>query len=136
MRSRDEIRVGVSLSLSGEFQLQGQDALRGVRLWFDYVARDGGIALGHSRSRRSPRLIVYDDGSKTERAKDNVLRLLTKDGLVIQGVSFSQNVQKALGKILQRMSTDPSTRSSSCSASKESSGWMCRRSGSIGVDRG
>jgi ABC-type branched-subunit amino acid transport system substrate-binding protein len=48
MRSRDEIRAGVSLSLSGEFQLQGQDALRGVRLWVAYIERDEGIALGHS----------------------------------------------------------------------------------------
>jgi hypothetical protein len=28
-------------------------------------------------------------------------------GLVIQGVSFSQNVQKALGTIVQEVSTDP-----------------------------
>ena len=28
-------------------------------------------------------------------------------GLVIQGVSFSQNVQKALGTILQQVSSDP-----------------------------
>jgi hypothetical protein len=28
-------------------------------------------------------------------------------GLVIQGVAFSQNVQKALGTILQQTSTDP-----------------------------
>jgi hypothetical protein len=28
-------------------------------------------------------------------------------GLVIQGVSFSQNVQKALGKILQQVSMEP-----------------------------
>ena len=28
-------------------------------------------------------------------------------GLVIQGVSFSQNVQKAIGTILQQISTDP-----------------------------
>jgi hypothetical protein len=29
-------------------------------------------------------------------------------GIVIQGVTFSQNVQKALGTILQQVSTDPS----------------------------
>ncbi len=29
-------------------------------------------------------------------------------GLMIQGVMFSQNVQKALGTILQQISTDPS----------------------------
>lgn len=30
-------------------------------------------------------------------------------GLVIKGVSFSQNVQKALGTIVQQVSTDPPT---------------------------
>jgi len=29
-------------------------------------------------------------------------------GLIINGVSFSQNVQKALGTIVQQISTDPS----------------------------
>jgi hypothetical protein len=29
-------------------------------------------------------------------------------GLLIQGISFSQNVQKALGTILQQVSTEPS----------------------------
>jgi hypothetical protein len=29
-------------------------------------------------------------------------------GLIINGVSFSQNVQKALGTILQQISTEPS----------------------------
>jgi hypothetical protein len=28
-------------------------------------------------------------------------------GLVIQGVAFSQNVQKALGTVLEQVSTDP-----------------------------
>lgn len=32
---------------------------------------------------------------------------LNLSGLVIQGVSFSQNVQKALGTIVQQISTDP-----------------------------
>ncbi len=57
-------------------------------------------------------------------------------GLVIQGVSFSQNVQKALGTILQQVSTEPSIyKVELCSASRESSGWRCRRSGSIEADR-
>lgn len=29
-------------------------------------------------------------------------------GLVVQGVSFSQNVQKAIGTIVRQVSTDPS----------------------------
>jgi len=30
-------------------------------------------------------------------------------GLVIQGVAFSQNVQRALGQIVEQVSTDPPT---------------------------
>jgi len=36
------VRVGVSLSLSGAFRLQGEQALSGLRLWTDYVADEGG----------------------------------------------------------------------------------------------
>jgi len=64
MRSRDEIRVGVSLSLGGE--------TRGALMF-------------------QPNQRVTVDLS----------------GLVIRGVTFSQNVQKALGTILQQMSADP-----------------------------
>lgn len=52
---------------------------------------------------------------------------------LIQDVSFSQNVGRSCRRCPP---TRPSTRSSSCSASRASSGWMCWRSGSIGADRG
>lgn len=32
-----EVRAGVSLSLSGAFGLQGEQALNGLRLWVEYV---------------------------------------------------------------------------------------------------
>ncbi len=53
-----EFVVGVSLSLSGAFGLQGRDALNGIKLWADHVEREGKIAL---------RLIACDDDSKAER---------------------------------------------------------------------
>ena len=40
--------------------------------------------------------------------QSNELVTVDLSGLVIQGVSFSQNVQKALGTILQQVSTEPS----------------------------
>ncbi len=68
MSVRAEILAGASLSLSGRFRLQGEEALNGVRLWVDYVAPLFRL-----------RLTVYDDGSRSELAKDNILRLLTQD---------------------------------------------------------
>ena len=53
-------------------------------------------------------------------------------GLVIQGVSFSQNVQKAIATILQQVSTDPPVYKVELLFSfRGSSGWKCPRRGSI-----
>jgi hypothetical protein len=58
-------------------------------------------------------------------------------GLVVQGVSFSQNVQKALGTILQQMSTDPSVYKVELLFSfKGVKRVDVPRSGSMGADRG
>jgi branched-chain amino acid transport system substrate-binding protein len=65
---RREIRAGVSLSLSGRFRLQGQAALNGIRLWVEYA-----------RPLLPLRLTVYDDGSRADRLRENLLRLLTRD---------------------------------------------------------
>jgi hypothetical protein len=51
--------------------------------------------------------------------------------LTIQGVQFSQNVQEALGTVLEQTSLTPrSIASSSCSASKASNGWRYQRNAS------
>ncbi|HYN22167.1 MAG TPA: ABC transporter substrate-binding protein, partial [Thermoanaerobaculia bacterium] len=68
MSALSEILAGVSLSLSGRFRLQGQEALNGIRLWVDQTSPF--LPL---------RLIVLDDESRSEQARENVLRLLTRD---------------------------------------------------------
>ena len=49
-------------------------------------------------SRRAPQLVVDDDGGKTERAKDNVLRLLAKDGVSLEG-PHDPRLRPSLGEI-------------------------------------
>ncbi|MBI4589044.1 MAG: amino acid ABC transporter substrate-binding protein [Candidatus Rokubacteria bacterium] len=65
-----EILVGASLSLSGTFRLQGEQALNGLGLWADHVAGEGRI---------QPRVLALDDRSRASLAKENVLRLLTHE---------------------------------------------------------
>ena len=74
-----EVRSGVSLSLSGAFGLQGEQALNGLRLWVEYVRGEGGLPLGPAGSRLPLRLLALDDRSQAKLAKENVLRLLTHD---------------------------------------------------------
>src|SRR5207302_5010668 len=78
MCSRSEVTVGLSISLTGRFRLQGQQALQGIRLWQSYINAQSGIALRNGK-RRSVRLIWYDDRSQISCARENVLRLLRED---------------------------------------------------------
>ncbi len=68
MSAQNEILAGASLSLSGRFRLQGQEALNGIRLWVDHV-----------RPLLPVRLIVRDDGSRSDQTKENARLLLTED---------------------------------------------------------
>ncbi|MBI4380770.1 MAG: amino acid ABC transporter substrate-binding protein [candidate division NC10 bacterium] len=68
MSASSEVVAGVSLSLSGRFRLQGQAALNGIRLWVDQTSPF--LPL---------RLIVLDDESRSEQAREHVLRLVTRD---------------------------------------------------------
>ena len=43
--SRPEITIGLSVSLSGKFHLQGQQTLDGARLWQSYINAQGGIVV-------------------------------------------------------------------------------------------
>src|SRR6266498_1273575 len=54
--SDNEIRIGLSVSVSGRFQLQGQQALNGILLWESCANAQGGISV-NGGMRRSVRLI-------------------------------------------------------------------------------
>jgi branched-chain amino acid transport system substrate-binding protein len=101
------VLAGVSVSITGEFRRQGQDALNAIRLWAEHVERAGGIAVGDGGPRQPVRLILLDDGSRTERAKDNILRLLRDDRVDLVLGPYSSKltlaaaaITEASGKIL------------------------------------
>ena len=75
----EKITVGISISLSGKFCLQGVQALRGIQLWVADVNQKGGIYLKERAQSLPIEVIAYNDQSKMDRAKDNVVRLLKED---------------------------------------------------------
>src|SRR2546428_12554572 len=77
------IVAGVSLSLSREFRLQGQEGLDALRLWADHVPQAGGMTVGPSGPRLPLRLTVLDDGSRAEREREHVLPRLTEDPVAL-----------------------------------------------------
>jgi branched-chain amino acid transport system substrate-binding protein len=67
------IKIGVSLSLSGDFSDPGKAVKRGYDLWAAYVNAHGGI-LG-----RQVQLKIVDDASNPNQAVTNYQNLITRD---------------------------------------------------------
>jgi len=67
------IKVGVSLSLTGDFSADGQASLRGYRLWVADVNSNGGL-LG-----RPVKLVVLNDNSDTNTVQKNYTTLIAQD---------------------------------------------------------
>ena len=78
MESRQEILVGLSISLTGRFSAQGRQALDGLRLWQSYVNGRDGITIGPV-ALQPVRLVFYDDQSRASLARENTLLLLRQD---------------------------------------------------------
>lgn len=67
------IKIGISLSLSGDFSDPGKAVKRGYELWADYVNAHGGI-LG-----RKVQLKIVNDASSPDQVVSNYQNLITRD---------------------------------------------------------
>ena len=98
--SRPEITIGLSVSLSGKFHLQGQQTLQGARLWQCYINAQGGIVVQNG-DKRSVRLIWYDDRSQTSCVRKNVFRLLRDDRIDVLLGPYSSSLTMAVVEIAE-----------------------------------
>ncbi len=100
MCSKLEVTVGLSISLTGRFRSQGQQALQGIRLWQSYIYAQGGIAVRNGE-KWSVRLIWYDDRSQISFARKNVFQLLREDKVDILLGPYSSSLTMAVVEIAE-----------------------------------
>ena len=72
----DPIKVGMSVSLTGENAEIGEDIRQGAETYFNKINAAGGVQ-GHSIQ-----LIVMDDNYDPQRAAKNVRQMIDKDGVI------------------------------------------------------
>jgi branched-chain amino acid transport system substrate-binding protein len=100
MCNKTEVAVGLSISLTGRFRLQGQQALQGIQLWQSYINAEGGIAV-RDGEKRSVRLIWYDDRSQIRVARNNVFQLLREDQIDVLLGPYSSSLTMAVAEIAE-----------------------------------
>jgi branched-chain amino acid transport system substrate-binding protein len=85
--------VGASLSLSGPFRRQGEQARDGLRLWVDYVRNAG--------DGPTPHLIVLDDRSRAHVAREHVRYLLAEKHVDVLIGPYSSGLVLAVAPIVE-----------------------------------
>ena len=91
------IKVGIPVSLTGQFQTQGRQALAGLQAWVGDVNRAGGLTVGHRRYHVQQ--VHYDDASLAEKAAAATRRLIRKDGVDLLFGPYSSGLAQAAAEI-------------------------------------
>jgi len=73
------VKIGIPVSLSGQFQIQGNQALAGLQAWAEDVNQTGGMRFSEADSPRPVAVIHYDDASRPEQVRLLAQRLILED---------------------------------------------------------
>ncbi len=90
------IKIGISLSLSGDFSSDGQGFQQGYQLWADYINSHGGL-LG-----RQVQLDIVSDASSPQQVTTNYQKLITQDKVDLVFGPFSTLLTKPASVVANR----------------------------------
>lgn len=77
--SMNKIKIGLSISLTGSYSIQGVESFEGIKLWIEETNSRGGILLGELGATLPIELIYYDDESSIDICRANTQRLILED---------------------------------------------------------
>lgn len=94
--NKGPIKIGVSLSLSGDFSTDGEGFQQGYQLWADYTNAHGGL-LG-----RQVQLDIVSDASDPQQVATNYQKLITVDKVDLVFGPFSSLLTKPSSVVANR----------------------------------
>ena len=101
MSSTRVLKAGIPVSLSGQFEVQGKQALAGLQAWAEDVNQRGGISLGHPGSNWQVAVVHYDDASQADGARAATTRLITQDRVDLLFGPYSSVLSKAAAGVAE-----------------------------------
>ena len=94
----ERLRVGLPISLSGQFSLQGEQVLAGVKRWIQWTNNRGGVTAVNGQQ-LPVELIQYDDESHPTTAADLTRRLIQDDEIDILFGPYSSRLTLAAAPV-------------------------------------
>src|SRR5439155_10450545 len=95
-QSNAPIKIGISVSLSGDFSADGKTIQQGYQLWADTINKKGGL-LG-----RQVQLDILSDASSTQQVVTNYQKLITLDHCDLVFGPFSSLLTKPASVAVNR----------------------------------
>jgi branched-chain amino acid transport system substrate-binding protein len=95
-QNKGPIKIGISLSLSGDFSSDGSATKQGYQLWADTINKQGGL-LG-----RQVQLIILNDNSKPNQTATNYQKLISVDHVDLIVGPFADDFTIEAGRIADR----------------------------------
>jgi len=90
------LKIGISLSLTGDFSDSGKAAQRGYELWASVVNKSGGVLD------RQVQLSIVDDASSPDQVVTNYTNLITQDKVDIVFGPFSSLLTVPASRVVNR----------------------------------
>ena len=91
------IKVGIPVSLTGQFSLQGMQTLAGIQTWVNGVNDAGGLIVGGAGS--PVELVYQDDESRREKVREITRRLIREDRVNILVGPYSAVLTNAAAEV-------------------------------------
>jgi branched-chain amino acid transport system substrate-binding protein len=89
------------VSLSGQFQVQGRQALAGLQAWAANANRAGGIPLASLQERLPVSVFHYDDASRTKVVRRSTQRLIVDDRVDLLMGPYSSVLAQAAAQVAE-----------------------------------
>ncbi len=101
--SKDSIRVGLPISLTGQFASQGERAFAGVSYWAVDCNAAGGMCLSQDSDPLPVHLVHYDDESRPATAASIARRLIDEDLVDILFGPYSSSLTLACASVCEEL---------------------------------
>ncbi|HLF05194.1 MAG TPA: amino acid ABC transporter substrate-binding protein, partial [Dehalococcoidia bacterium] len=95
------VKAGIPVSLSGQFQAQGRQALAGLHAWAQYANQTGGVWVAGRHARLPVTVVHYDDASRASLARGIAERLVLADRVDLLFGPYSSGLTAAVAPVAE-----------------------------------
>jgi branched-chain amino acid transport system substrate-binding protein len=96
-----KIKIGISVSLTGIYSVQGRESFEGTSLWVADVNDEGGIFVKEYGRKIPVDLVYFDDESSVQTCRSNTERLISKENVDVVLGPYSSSLTLASAEITE-----------------------------------